>query len=313
MAQIVKVIAKDGVSYEVDANGALGMAPHYQVILSAPLGEGELITSFPGIPAIGSQHPSRQGYYVSKYRISQPRGAAKHTLDVAVIYDAEWRTLDVIEGEEGDEGEASEVESAILEWGWDDGTSEKEFLTDNDGQPVLNSAGDMFETVPTIQEPSPTFTKSLKSKNRRFYTQYQCTVNQGEMTIGGMICPAGTLLCTIAEKKNIGDVVWPYTYTIRLRYRSNVMKIKGEMKELGWDIGITDAGMREKDDEKGGLKLIQVVSKETGELVTVASPELLDGAGHAVGRSASGSPAEPYNLEFKAYARSNFPGWMYSE
>ena len=68
-ASIVKVIPKDGIGYNVNDSGAADISLRFQVQLSAPLGQGELITTFSdgttSIPAIGTVHPAREGYYVT--------------------------------------------------------------------------------------------------------------------------------------------------------------------------------------------------------------------------------------------------------
>jgi hypothetical protein len=135
------------------------------------------------------------------------------------------------------------------------------------------------------------------------------------MTIGSVTCPAKSLLCTVCEKINIGDEVWPYQYTIRLRYRSNIIRrtYADAAEEIGWDVAVVDAGMRELDTN-GKPKLIQIMSQETGQLATVTSPELLDGSGHRVDRSGStGGSGQPVLLVFQAYKTATFPHWFTSE
>ena len=316
-ATIVKVVPKDGMTYDVTENGATDIRLHYQVVLSGPMPATQLITAFSdgttAIPAINSVHPARPGMYVSKYTISQPKDIAKHTLDVTVEYSATGASTDNTQDDPEEEPVATD--NQVLEWGWDDGTTTRELIQDIDGDPVINSARDPFDTVPEVETPAPTFTKVMKFASRRQYAQYLCTVNDAQITIGNMVCAPYTLLCSISEKRNIGDEVWPFTYTIRLKYRTNKVKRGGDTQvgEIGWNVAVVDAGMREIDDITGKLKLIQVVSQETGKAATVTAPELLDGAGHAVARSAGGSPAEPYNLVFCAYKPMTFPAWFYSE
>jgi hypothetical protein len=297
---------KTGTRYAVDQNGAADIKERYQVVLASPLLAGQLITSFPGVPAIGSEHPQRPDYYVDHYDVTQPDGAAKATLDVDVTYAATG--FNVEPGEEP-------VDTQVEEWGWDDGTADRELLTDVTGKPVVNSAGDPFENVPTVTAPAPTFTKVVKFKTRQSVRQYFCKVNGQQMTIGGDSFAPGQLLCTVSERRNIGDKKWAYVYTVRLRFRSNLVKIAQAQQatDIGWDIAVTDAGMREIDDTTGGLKLIQVPSGESGEFATVTSAELLDGHGKAIARSASGAPVNPYNIKFAAYETANFPAWFTSE
>lgn len=308
---ITKTIPKAGRSYKVDLNGASDVSKKYQVTLDAPLNIDELPTSFTGVPAIGSVHPNRPGYYALSYDISQPDGSAKNTLDIVVKYGPADITIN---------GQMPDEMEAVTEWGWDDGTGDKELVNTvgpsaNDApEPVVNSAGDPFDSSPTISVPTPTFTKVIRTTSRKHYSPYLCTVNDTELTIGDMVCPKDTLLCTVAEKKLIGEEKLPYEYTIHLKYRSNIVPHgeTGAETEIGWNVGIVDAGMREIDGATHKLKLIQTISKETGKPANVTSPELLDGHGVAQTRDASGH-ATPIVLIFSAYKEATFPNWFYSE
>ena len=307
-------VVKAGRTYKVTMNGAQDVKVKYQVLLQSPLLPSEVPTSFPGVPAIGTAHPSRIGYYALSYDVSQPEGAAKHTLDVTVNYGPADITVTPMQHHD--------VIEEVTEWGWDDGTGEKELVTsvavgNEAAKPVLNSAGDVFDSAPSVTMPAPTFTKVMR-RSERFsdWQDYFCTVNDAQVTIGSVVCLAGTLLCTVSERKLVGEWRLPYEYTVRLRFRSNVVanaEPQTNNGEIGWDIAITDAGMREIDDTTNRLKLIQIVSDETGQPATVTSPELLDGNGHAISRSASGSAATPKALVFHAYRRATFPSWFYSE
>ena len=65
-----------------------------------------------------------------------------------------------------------------------------------------------------------------------------------------------------------------------MRFKSNKVKINGQnaVTDIGWDVAITDAGMRELDDE-GNKSLIRAVDRESGKMCTVTSAALLDGQG----------------------------------
>lgn len=319
---ITKVIPKDGTTYAVTDAGATDIRIGYQIVLSRPLLPTELLPNstisslsdgVTTIPAIGTVHPSRPGYYVAKYDIKQPNGAAKATLDVTVHYAPVNYTTT------GGGQEPVVVDSIVESWGWDDGTTSRDLVTaaDSNHTPVLNSAGDVFDSAPQIETPSPTFSKVVRFASRKTgWFAYNCKINSAQVTIGGVECPAGTLLCTVAESIDPSNEKWPYRYSIRLRYRSNLSEIgtggSGGWEECGWDAVLVDAGMREVDSTTGKLKLIQVISEETGLPATVTSPELLDGGGQAVTRS-SGTTVTPFNLRFQAYETATFPDWFYSE
>ncbi|MBR0196924.1 MAG: hypothetical protein IJQ34_02210 [Kiritimatiellae bacterium] len=304
---IISTIPKAGRAYTVNLNGAQNVVQRYQLILSAPLDIDELPTSFTGVPAINSVHPNRPGFYVSQYKVVQPDGAAKNTLDIDVYY----APTDYTSGDPS--SPTPTPDSTITEWGWDDGTGEKELVVDIDGVDVVNSAKDPFDSVPSVFAPTPTFVKVVKFSTRQSYASYLCTVNDSQITIGGMSCAKGTLLCTVSERRLIGESIFPYEYTVRLRYRSNQVNESGSITELGWQLALVDAGMREL---KNGIpEFIQTNSSETGQPVNITSPALLDGQGHSLisVASASGTIPDPVYLMFKAYAETSFPPWFYSE
>ena len=162
---IVRIVPKAGMSYVVTENGAADVKVPYQVVLSEPLGAQSLITAFTSldgdIPSIGTEHPARPGYYVARYDVKQPTGNAKASLDVDVVYSPRSYVT------EGGGGGEPGTECNIEQWGWDDGTAERELVQAVDGTQVLNSAKDPFDSVPTVSTPSPTFTKVVRFGERK--------------------------------------------------------------------------------------------------------------------------------------------------
>lgn len=263
--------------------------------------------NYTGLPKVGDAHPSLSGYVVASRDFEEGKGKDKQTVTVAVNYSP-------VTSETSGSG-SSAVSFQVDEWGWDGSTDEKELTEGVDGTPVLNSAGDPFESVPNIPVPAPVFTKVVKFRARQSGAMaFNCKVNSAAVTIGGMSCAIGTLLCTVAEKRLIGDADWKYQYTVQLKYKSNPVKVGGDgtATDIGWDVAITDAGMRAKqtvgDSEE--VRLIRRVDSETGKLCTVTSPALLDGNGYA--RSDTDN-SEIYNFRFQAHERASFPNWFYSE
>ena len=298
---------KDGRRWSVNSGGIQTLRRRYQVVLDGNnLGaDGEAI-SFVGIPAIGSAHPNYSRLKVKSYDVEEGEGHEKKTLTVWVNYDTE---TDETIGEGADA-----VSGAVEEFGWDDGMDERELITAVNDVPLVNSAGDPFDSVPRISTPAPTFTKIIKFRSRQTgWASSFCTINGGALTVGGINCAKWTLLCTVCEKRIFGDADYRYRYTVRLRYRSNLVKLygSGNAQEIGWNVSVTDAGMRQLGTD-GKPALIRQKDAETGKMCTITSPELLDGNGHAVDRS-SGQTIVPYNGFFKAYNESSFPGWFYSE
>lgn len=297
-----QVRQRAGRKYSVDAGGIGSLKKDFLVIQDAVMSEDGEVASFSGVPAIGSAHPLFPGLVVASYDVQEGEGKDKQTLVVTVNYEP---VTTETTGEEG-----SEVTCCVDEWGWDDGTDEKELVAGVDGTDVLNSAGDPFDSVPKILAPAPVFTKVMRFKERQTgWSASNCKVNAAQVTIGGVAYPIGSLLCTVAEKRIIGDKNWKYQYTVHLRYKSNPVKIAAAQTatDIGWDVAVVDAGMRALD-EMGDKKLIRVVDKETGKLCTVTSAALLDGTGHKLE-----DDANPYVFRFQAYERASFPAWFYSE
>ncbi len=298
---------KAGRTWTVASNGITVLKRPYQVILDGNnlAANGECLT-FTDLPAIGSAHPNHPGLYVDNYEIEEGSGTDKKCVNVVVTYSPrtyETQTID-----------QATVSNQVEEWGWAGGEDERELTTAVDGTAVLNSAGDVFDAVPTIKSPAPIFRKVVKFESRQSgWGSYMCCLNSAAVTIGGISFAARTLLCMVGEQRVIGDAKWRYRYTIELRYRSNKVKLAGSSSatEIGWDVAIADAGMREKDDS-GKLVLIRSRDAETGEACTVTTPELLNGSGKRVTRSGETAPT-PYNLRFQAYDTATFPGWFYSE
>lgn len=299
MSDIIK--QKAGRKYSVDSGGITSLKKDFIVVQDAVMSADGEAVSFTGVPAIGTAHPNYPGLYVQSYDVQEGEGKDKQVLTVTVNYGPQT-------SEAGGEGES---DIAVDEWGWDDGTDEKELIEGVDGTPVLNSAGDPFESVPKVMAPAPVFTKVMKSKTRQAgWNAVTCCTNDATVTIGGLAFPAGSLLCTVCEKRLIGNAQWKYQYTVHLRFKSNYVKVAGAsaMTDIGWDVAIVDAGMRELDGESGEKKLIRVIDKETGKPCTVTSAALLDGNGAKLA-----DDGEPYNFRFQAYERATFPSWFYSE
>ena len=295
---------KAGRKYSVDSGGITTLKKDFIVILDSPMPENGESLTFPGVPAIGSAHPSYPGLYVQTYDVAEGEGKDKQTLIVTANYGPQT-------SETSGEG-SSAVTVAVDEWGWDDGTDEKELVADAiTGKLVLNSAGDPFDSVPKVMTPAPVFTKVMRFKERQSgWSDAHAKLNIGGITIGGISCPAGSLLCTVSEKRITGSGEWKYQYTVHLRKKSNHVKIGGQnlVLDIGWDAAVADAGMRELDGDTGEKKLIRMIDKETGKMCTVTSAALLDGSGAKLA-----DDAEPYFILVHAYQRASFPAWFYSE
>ena len=292
-----------GRDWSVDVNGAQTLSCKYVVFLESPLSNAALVSTFSGLPTIGSAHPSFPGLYAQGYKISEGEGSEKTRIIVSVEY------APVVSSGEG-EG-SGETQTYIEQMGWRSGSVQRDFVTDAvTGAPVLNTAGQPFDSVPQVDRPSPTWYKVWKTKTRQSsYVTYANKVNAASLTVGGHSFGAAQVRCVAADEERIfGDPVgYNYRYSIELQVVSNKVKLNGAntLTECGWHIPLVSTGTLEKTSL--GLMRIKVRSDD-GDMVPVSAPVLLDGNGEF-------NPAQddPYTVLFKAYEEATFPSVFTSE
>ena len=310
-----RTIQRDGRTWKVDNNGITDLKRRYTVVLNDDYfpTDGELST-FAGVPTIGSVHPTFHDLSVVSYDVSEGQNSEKKLINITVNYS--------LDNESENEETLSSGTGIVEEWGWEAGTESRE-VTNNlyDGQSnfegtLLNSAGDPFANVPTCESPAPVFVKIIKTTARQDWLDLNCKINKNAIQIGSMNCPSKTLLAVISEKRIFDDDKYKYRYTINLKYKSN-MSLYGSGTtpiQFGWDIPVVDAGMRELVTENNikVSKVIMSIDKETNQPCAVTSAELLDGSGGKATRDQNGR-AQPYIIRVQAYEDETFPSELYSE
>lgn len=301
-------IQKDGRQWHVDSTGINSLTRRYAITLDTNNlpSNGETPLNGYNLPIIGSSHPLYSNLKVQSYDVEEGEDNEKKILNVTVNY-----AFDDSSSSGGSEGDEYNIEH----WGWDLGTSDQELTTDISGNAVLNSAKDPFENVPIIQVPTPTFTKTVKYKDRKsgWNTLVGC-VNNADVTIGGITFLKWTLLCNISEERIYGEE-WMYRYNVQLKYKSTKARLygKSEEKEIGWQLAIVDAGIREIGPD-GKKRVILLPSTDSNIDVAVTSPTLLDGKGKAIViKPDSQEPVKPYCGLFYAYIPTSFEDWMTAE
>lgn len=294
----------DGREWAVDANGAQTLTCKYVVLLAAPLANTALVSTFTGLPAIGSAHPSFSALFAQGYKIHEGEGSEKNRIIVDVEYAPVSST-----GEPEGEGESQTYIEAM---GWRSGSVQRDFVTDAvTGVAVLNTAGQPFDSVPQVDRPSPTWYKTWKAKSRNTsYVTYVNKVNSASLSVGGHSFDAGTVRCVTADEERIFNdpAGFKYRYSIELQVVSNKVKLNGAntLTECGWHMPIVSTGTMELTPA-GFLMRIKVASDD-GEMVPVSAPVLLDANGEFNPRQ-----SEPYTVLFKAYEETSFPSIFTSE
>lgn len=257
--------------------------------------------SFVGVPAIGSAHPSYDGLFVASYDVQEREYGGKKYLDVTVNYSSTTTSI----------GDINRVPRGqdIQAWGWRYGSVSRDLVINlMDGMPILNSAGQPFDSAPQYDVASPVFTKVVKTNEHKSWRQYANKINNSQVTIGGETFAAKTLRCVQVDEERLwnDEFGWKYQYTIGVQYVSNMVSIEGKSEaEIGWNIAVTDAGCYVLEDN--GLKRISWVDQETGKVCYATTPKLLNGQGGEL------TGDTPWNFEIQAYGSTKFPDDFFSD
>ena len=294
-----------GREWGVDSRGAQTLSCKYEVLLAEPIANNALPTSITYLPEIGTAHPSFANLVVKRYKFAEGEGSEKTRVIVTVEYEA----LDGIE----EEGESEGDESYVEQMGWRSGSVQRDLATDAvSGEPLLNTAGQPFDSVPQVDRPLATWYKVWKSKTRHAnYVQYQNKINNAEMTIAGQTVAKWTARCVTAdEERLIGDPQgYNYRYSVEIQILSNEVELNGAntKTECGWNVAVLSTGTMENVPNEG-LRRIMVKADDGVSEVPVAAPVLLDGNGRFIA-----SNPQPYTMMFHAYSETAFPAIFTSE
>jgi len=295
-----------------DANGSItSLTRRYQIVREGiPQGTAaeEIVSSnVTGLPQKQSSHSlTHPNLKCDGYSWEEGQENKKQILYCDVHYS--------ISSTEATEANRPPRGQAVEAYGWRSGTVSRDLVRDaGTGAPVVNTAGQPFDSVPQIDIPSPTFTKVVKTTTRQSWASHEGKINASAITVGGVECGAHCLRCVQCDEERLwnDDFGFKYKYTIGLQRMSNKVVIGGgnSATEIGWDIAVVSAGTMEKKTANAEATPIKVVSAETGKEVFVSSPVLLDQNGKAMLEHG----AKPYAIRVQAYETTTFPNDFYSE
>lgn len=295
-----------------DANGSItSLTRRYQIIRpEVPAGTAaEEITSdgIAGLPQRQSAHSTTHpNLRCDGYSWEEGSDNGKQVLYCDVHYSI-FQT-EVSEANRPPRGQAVEA------FGWRSGSVSRDLVRDaGTGEMVVNTAGQPFDSVPQIDIPSPTFTKVLKTVERKAWASYLGKINKAQVVIGGVTCGAHCLRCVQLDQERLwnDDFGFKYKYTIGLQLMTNKAVIKGgdNATEIGWDMAVVSSGTMEKKTKDAKATPIKSTSSETGNGVFVSSPVLLDANGKAMLEHG----AKPYAILVQVYEETTFPEDFYTE
>ena len=226
-----------------------------------------------GLPAAGSAHPANSAITVRSYSFTatSDNKTGYDAWECAVRYDAK----DV--AGTGGSGESYRYTAKRL------GTVEcsVDLVADaKTGEPVVNAAGDVFDSVPqrTIFSPVVEWRRKQKSSPAAL-CELSGTVNASEFTALGVTFPPRTGRLYVSADWTPGDDDWPWEVTYRIEGRNLYVEIDGSPVNIGWDEAFLECGYRYVETVGGKLVRFMDEDEETGQLRPSAMPQLLKADG----------------------------------
>ena len=137
-------------------------------------------------------------------------------------------------------------------------------------------------------------------ENRKVFENVNFTVSEGDY------------LCIIGENGSGKTTLMKTLLGMNIKHTGTVEFNGFKKKEIGWQLAIVDAGIREIGPD-GKKRVILLPSTDSNIDVAVTSPALLDGHGKAlVINPNSEKPAKPYCGLFYGYIPTRFEKWVTS-
>lgn len=221
-----------------------------------------------GLPAKNSTHGTYTKLYLQTMTfdcVSDACGA----WEVTAVYGVD-------EPEEEEEEEEDVVKITARAWGTTE-TSADLMADATTGVPVLNSAGDPFDSVPQrpLYAPMVSFTR-LESKHPAAVCAISGSCNESEATCLGVTFAARTAMIKVSARDTMIDTKLRYEVTYTIEGRTLYAVIGAAIVNIGWDEAFIESGYYYKS---GATRLRFVEADDTGVKRPSAAPCLLKADG----------------------------------
>jgi hypothetical protein len=221
-----------------------------------------------GLPAAGSAHPANAAIIVQSYSFTatSDNKTGHDAWECAVRYDLKFVSDD-------DSGESYRYTAKRL------GTVEcsVDLIADAEtGEPVVNAAGDPFDSVPqrTIFSPAVEWRRK-QATSPAALCELSGTVNAREFTALGVTFPPRTGRLFVSADWTPGDEHWPWEVTYRIEGRNLYVWIDGSLVNIGWDEAFLECGYKYRETPGGKKVRFMDADEETGQLRPSAMPQPL--------------------------------------
>lgn len=280
----------------------------YSVVVANPA-QCVAPTTVTGLPAKNAAHPSLSNLVVEGYSWRH-HGVRSKAWDCSVKYK---RATSQSGASQGDPN----VRVLLEEWGFSGGGGDlvSDAMT---GRPVVNSAGDPFDSVPQRDEVYPCVRYGYKEKTFRPTRLFlnNC-INQSAVTVLGITFAPHTCRLKVECHKNLDADDFPFEWTYTFEGRdcwcetaqlidiaggapSTVYETDGTKSNIGWDVAILQCGFNYL---QGNEKVKFTIMDDQGNVTQPSLPQLLDTNGAPLSLTADG-----IFLVVRAYKEADFSG-----
>lgn len=271
-----------GRSYQYDSEGNLISATETYSVRTGDKSEKVTLDNVSGLPTYETEQTEEGEALVPEYSIQE-------------THPTRWEVEVTLRTETGSRPARPPSSTGEISRGWT--TEEVEFDLTHDmktGAPVLNSAGQPFDSVPTVPRVVPVIRveKFERTSGVPAAMAKSGCVNSAAITVDGVTVPARCGRLRVSAEKQYRssgegeNVKEGYRVTYELAIMSNMVDQDGTVTDIGWDVALVDMGFFYRDSE-GELVRAMELDEETNEPRPTAEPVLLDGSG---GRLVTGNP-----------------------
>ena len=267
-----------------------GCTDEYTVYVADP-DERLDLSDVSGLPDLGAEHPLDEDLTVAEFRIREHRPGELLRV-VEVVYTRGEEETEGGSGSQTSVGKLTALDYPIY-------TQSGDLVTDQvNGGKVLNSAGDVYDSVPQFETlfTGVHFTRRVSSFPSAAI-MLSGTVNSADISIYGVSFAKRTARCrvtarytfdgstrpwemdvTVEPRHNFADSGAQYRYTNgTAAMNTDYSSVAGRGYDLGWDIAILDCGFEYLDSSSGSMVPFTVMVG--GQTTTPQLPQKLTAQG----------------------------------
>lgn len=257
------------------------------------------LSSVSGLPAIGSQHPTDNSLILARFTVAE-HTPGKLFREISAIYETAGS------GESSGTGEET-TEYRLTALDFPTYTQSGDLVTDQvTGAPVINAAGEVFDTVPQVEKllTGVHFIQRLKSAPLNILA-LSGTVNSGSITIYGITFKPRTARLNATARYLFDGSKYPYELDVTIEPRENVINAGSvdllpagisddytrddEDIDIGWDVALLECGYQYRN--ASGALVRFTVTADDGSESAPQLPQLLTKDGGDYAASTSGVKA----------------------